>query len=51
MQRCDLAPVVLQMKALGIVNIVRFDFISVGVIAVTLYWLDTFAFKREEAMA
>lgn len=29
MQRSDLAPVILQMKALGIVNVVRFDYISV----------------------
>ena len=30
MQRSDLSPLVLQMKALGIVNIVRFDYISVS---------------------
>ena len=28
MQRCDLAPVVIQLKALGVDNICRFDFIS-----------------------
>lgn len=28
MQRCDLAPVILQLKALGIDNICRFDFLS-----------------------
>lgn len=30
MQRSDLAPVVLQLKALGIANILRFNFLSVG---------------------
>lgn len=29
MQRSDLAPVILQMKALGVSNIVRFNFLSV----------------------
>ena len=32
MQRCDLSPVILQMKALGIVNLVRFDYISVSLL-------------------
>lgn len=30
MQRSDLAPVILQMKALGVSNIVRFNFLSVN---------------------
>ena len=30
MQRSDLAPVVLQLKALGISNILRFNFLSVS---------------------
>jgi hypothetical protein len=30
MQRSDLAPVVLQLKALGITNLVRFNFLSVS---------------------
>ena len=30
MQRSDLSPLVLQMKALGIVNLVRFDYIAVS---------------------
>lgn len=30
MQRSDLSPLVLQMKALGIANIVRFDYIAVS---------------------
>ena len=29
MQRSDLAPVILQMKALGVSNVVRFNFLSV----------------------
>jgi ATP-dependent RNA helicase DDX35 len=28
MQRCDTAPVILQLKALGIDNVVRFSFLS-----------------------
>lgn len=30
MQRCNLAPVILQLKALGIHNVLRFNYISVG---------------------
>ena len=36
MQRSDLSPLVLQMKALGIVNLVRFDYIAVS--CSTLYY-------------
>jgi ATP-dependent RNA helicase DDX35 len=34
MQRSDLAPVILQLKALGIINILKFHFLSVRILRV-----------------